>query len=273
MITGTTSGRRCVRFFRNRRSSSRTRSRVSPESWCLAHQTAGLLGQGARAVGVDEPAHDDLGRCTHAAGRFLDHDHRHDDTVVREVAPVAHDDLVDLLGAAPVDQRASRRNASVEVALVVVEQQGLAVLDQVHALGRHAGLDCQARMLHEHAVLAVHGDEMARPQEAQHLGQIRAATVSGDVHARRAAVHDLTAAAVEMVEDARDGALAARDHACGVDQYVALADLHVAMLGEGDQRQRGERLALAARDQEDGLPGWQRRGGLRREDVARPQLE
>ena len=133
---------------------------------------------------------------------------------------------------------------------VAGEGQHVAVFDDEHVVRGHARLHGQARVLGEHAVLAVHGHEVAGAHALDHLDQLVLAGVAGHVHARVAAVHDVAAAAEEVADQARDRALVAGDRARRHHDGVARSHRDVAVLVDADHGQRGERLALAAGHEE-----------------------
>ena len=113
-------------------------------------------------------------------------------------------------------------------------------------------------MLGEHAVLAVHGDEVAGPDPAQQLDEVLPAAVARHVDLRGAGVDDVAAEAEEVADEPRDRALVARDGARGEDHGVPGAGRDVAVLADADHGERGERLALAAGHEHDGAVAGRR---------------
>ena len=144
------------------------------------------------------------------------------------------------------------------------EAEHVAVLGDEHPVRGDPGVDREPRVLREHAVLAVHGDEVAGPDPAQQLHEVLPAPVARHVDLRGAGVDDVAAEAEEVADEPRDGALVARDGARGEDHGVPGAGRDVAVLADADHGERRERLALAAGHEDDGPvagPARERAGG------------
>ena len=109
-------------------------------------------------------------------------------------------------------------------------------------------------MLEQVTVLAVHGYEVARPRQLDHLLEIILARVARDVDEGDVLPEHLGAPAEERVDGPADHALVAGDDARGENHEIARADLDVLVLPRRDQRYRRVGLALAARGQDDLLP-------------------
>ena len=80
------------------------------------------------------------------------------------------------------------------------------------------------------------------------------AGVTGDVDLFQALIHDFRALFVQVVDDAVDHALVARDGARGDDHGIVGADRDFVELPRRHARQRAHRLALRARGDDDDLP-------------------
>lgn len=99
----------------------------------------------------------------------------------------------------------------------------------------------------EHALLAVHGDEILGLCQRVDDLELLLARMARNVQHVRAVVDDLNALAEELVDDTRDGVLVAGDGARRDDDAVAGADLDLLVLGKCHAVQGGHLLALRAR--------------------------
>ncbi|MPM10774.1 hypothetical protein SDC9_57109 [bioreactor metagenome] len=94
-------------------------------------------------------------------------------------------------------------------------------------------------------VLAVHRDEELGFRQFHHQAQFLAAGVTGNMHVRHAVVNNLRAFLVELVDDAGNANLVARNGRGGDDDRVALTDIEAVRRGcHAEQPAHG--LALAA---------------------------
>ena len=103
----------------------------------------------------------------------------------------------------------------------------------------------------EHALLAVHGDEILGLCQRVDDLELLLARMARNVQHVRAVVDDLNALAEELVDDTRDGVLVAGDGARRDDDAVAGADLDLLVLGERHAVQGGHLLALRAGGDDD----------------------
>ncbi len=140
-----------------------------------------------------------------------------------------------------------------------------AVLDDEDPLGGDAHAPGQARVAEQVPVLAVHGQEVARPRQVQHELEIFLAGVAGDVDEGVVLVEDLRPASIEAVDDAPHGALVARNDPRGQDHQIARLDLDVLVLAGGHEGEGRVGLALASRGEDHLIPR-----GPRRQLVERP---
>ena len=92
-----------------------------------------------------------------------------------------------------------------------VELHRLAILDDDDAVLAEPGLARHLRVLHELPVLAVHRDEVFRPHRVEHLAQLVALGVSGDVHVADLRIKHPRPVTVQVVDRLVDEALVARD--------------------------------------------------------------
>ena len=105
---------------------------------------------------------------------------------------------------------------------------------------------------------AVHRHDDLGAQQAVHAPQLIAPRMPGDVHQRFVVGEDIAAGAREVVLDAPDRLLVARNGARGKDHDVALVERDLRMLLFRDARERRTLLALAAGAQEDDVAPRQR---------------
>jgi len=177
------------------------------------------------------------------------------------------------ISEAPPRSSRARRDARLAAGAASGQAQHVAVLGDQHPVRREARLGREPRVLREHAVLAVDGHQVAGPRELQQLDEVVAAAVAGDVDPRRAGVHHVAAASVEIADQARDAALVAGDRARRENGRVARPGRQIAVLAEADHRERRERLALAARDEHERARGERvaEIGGVEPRDAAELQ--
>ena len=112
-------------------------------------------------------------------------------------------------------------------------------------------------MLAEHAVLAVHGDEVVRLRQREHHLQLLLARVAGDVQRRVAVVDDLRALLEQLVNDAADRDLIARNGRGRDDDAVAGVDRDLLVLRKCHTVQCRHGFALTAGADNDGLAARQ----------------
>ena len=113
-------------------------------------------------------------------------------------------------------------------------------------LGGHAHLLGQLGVGLEVPLLAVDGNEEFGLHQGVDDLQLLLAGVARHVEGAQPLVDHLGVLAVELVDDAADGVLVARDGGGGEDHPVAGLDLHLAVGVEGHAGQGGHGLALAA---------------------------
>ena len=257
-------GRRCVRRVKKRRSSSRTRSRVS--SGRAAPRPGATVDRSRRGSGRPPPASSAPSpsstkpRVTISGGaRGAPGLLSRTTTGTTIPSATAGGDRARTTSStpAPPERSSSTRPAAMRglAPRAVAEGQHVAVLGQQHAVRGQARPRREPRVLREHPVLAVDGHQVPRPHQAQQLEQVFAAAVAGDVNAGGARMHHVAAAAEQVADQPRDDALVAGDRARREHHGVARADGHVAVLVEADHRERRERLALAAGDEHERARG------------------
>lgn len=101
----------------------------------------------------------------------------------------------------------------------------------------------------QHAVFAVHRDEIFRFHQRVHEFEFLLACVAGDMHVGNAVVNHVRAAAIQLIDDPGNHDFVARNRRRGNDHRVTLANLQFAVFAVGHAGQAAHRLALAARRQ------------------------
>src|SRR5437879_7218712 len=201
-----------------------------------------------------DPAGDEVGPGDDLARLLGDRQHGEHEAVLGEVAAVAQHLVLDVADALPVDEDAAGGYPlGPPGAARRVELEHVAVLEEMARLRGDPDLHRQAVMADEMAVLAVHRHEVARADQVHHELQLFLRGVPGDVDGRSPAVVHDGAPPVEMVHQARDGALVARDDARGEDHHVARVERHRLVRVQGDADERRGGLGLAARGDEHDL--------------------
>ena len=127
------------------------------------------------------------------------------DPLGREVPAVADHEVLDLRRAAAVEQHAAGGARAPPCARPAAERQSTSPssASSTRSAGE-AGRGGEPRVLRQHAVLAVHRDEVARPHAPEQLHEVVLAAVAGDVHSRGAGVHHVAAEAEEVADQAGD---------------------------------------------------------------------
>ena len=255
MTTGITIGRRRVRSSMNlpserracRRSVSRSSapSAIAP-SIAARHGLLRVFDEILRFGRVDPTAGDDLGAGHDLARLGVDGDDHDDDAFFGEHAAVAQHAVADVADD-PVDVHvAGGHGVAFAVRAFGSERDHVAVFADEHPIFGNADVAGQLRVMHEVAVLAVHGHEPLGFEQAEQELQLLLRRVPRNVHRRRAIVHDFGAGAMQRVDHARHVRLVARDRVRADHDDVVGGDLHVLVLVRGHQRQRAHRLTLRA---------------------------
>ena len=125
-----------------------------------------------------------------------------------------------------------------------VQRQAVVALEDV--LGRDADRLGQVGVQLDPLVVAVRRHHVAGLGQVEHQLQLLGVPVAGGVDGRVAGGDHVGAQLVEPVHGLVDRALVARDRGGAEDHRVALAQVHVRVVGGGHPAQRRQRLALAA---------------------------
>ena len=215
---------------------------------------------------LPHPAGDQLRRRDVAAlvdGHGRDDD---EDAVLRQAAPVAERDVLDVADAEPVDEGHAGLDAVGDAHAVRGQLDDRPVLGDHDPLVRDARVARELGVGGEHAVLAVDRHDGSRPHEREERAQLLGARVPRDVHRRDLLVEDLGAVLREPVDRVVDAELVPRDRLRRDDHRVTPLDRDVRVVAVGDARQRGHRLALATGAEDEDAVGRQVHRLLRRDD-------
>src|SRR5512147_161552 len=210
----------------------------------LGHE---LLG---RVLENEAPGHDVRSGQDLARGLLDPEDHDHD-AVVGELHPVPEDHCVHAgvgsgtLGL-PVDVDPAHVHEPRAAGAGFRELHHHAVLDDEDVLLRNIDLLRELGVVHEVAVLAVHGNEVFRLDQGEHELQLFLGRMARDVDLGHLLVEDLGPVLEQVVDDPHDAALVARDHLGREHDSVALLDLEVLVFVRGHAGERAHGLALAA---------------------------
>ena len=165
---------------------------------------------------------------------------------------VAQHDRADVADAVAVDKHLARgRVAGHALHRARADLDGVAIVADDDVLAVHAHLESEILVQLEHALLAVHGDEILGLCQRVDDLEFLLARMARNVQHIRAVVDDLNALAEELVDDTRDGVLVAGDGARRDNDAVAGADLDLLVLGERHAVQGGHLLALRAGGDDD----------------------
>src|SRR5689334_18422681 len=102
----------------------------------------------------------------------------------------------------------------------------------------------------------VNRDQKLRAHPRNHVAQLLAARMAGDVDEVGAVGDDLDALPYQTVYDCAYRLLVAGNGARGKDHAVAVVQRYLWMIVIRDARERGARFALASRAQRQHLVGW-----------------
>ena len=202
---------------------------------------------------VDEAARHEVRARDHASGRAVDCHDDDDDAFARELLAVAQDDVADVADAEAVDEHDACLHLAVEFRRVAREFKNATVFVEKDVLLGHAEALCKLGMAHKHAVLAVHGHEVARADQIVHELQGVLAGMTRDMDALAPAVDDVSAELQQKIDGLADVTFVAGNRRRRDDDGVHRRDVDLAMRAHRHARQGGHRLALAACRRDDDL--------------------
>ena len=175
-----------------------------------------LVGRGHEATGHH------LGRADQPAVLLVHGDHDQEHAIPGQGTTVAQHDVADLADGHTIHIHvAGVHGLPAPGAAVGQELDGLAVLDDEDVPGLKAHVRRQATVLHEHAELAMDGDDVAGLGQVEHQLQLFLAGVAGDVGALDGVVVDVGAGLEEVVHGPRHVFLVAGDGAGADDDGVS----------------------------------------------------
>ena len=218
----------------------------------LLEDRAGLRAQLVeQLIRLREPARDQLGRrrgTAVRAGKRGDDDHH---AVLGQSTPVTQRDVRDVADRETVYEHDAAVHAIRQAHPACRKLDDRAVLGKHDRARGHAGVSRHLRLGGEHPILAVHGHHGFGPHEADHRADLLRVAVSGDVHGRDLVVQYLRAGTRELVDRVVHSQLVPGDGLRGDDHRVAALDLDGGMVAVRDPGQRGHRLTLAARAEDE----------------------
>ena len=166
---------------------------------------------------------------------------------------VAQNGGADIADAQTVDKQSAGRHRIAQTGGILADLDRTADLSDEDVLRVHAHLARQAGMLHEHAVLAVYGNEVLRLAQTEHQLKVLLAGMAGNMDGCGAVIDDLCALLVQLVDHVVDGLLVARDGGRRDEDAVAGIDLHLLVAAVRHTVQRGHGLTLRAGGYDDQL--------------------
>src|SRR5207237_3775604 len=139
----------------------------------------------------------------------------HKDAILSQPSPIAKNDLLDVADPETVHIHEAGRNALSKLSHLAGQFDGLAVLAYEDALGGYPDVASEVGVVLELPVLAVDRNEVARPDELEHLAQLFAMGVARNVNVVGVCVEDAGTVAVEIVDRLMDQPLVARSRTRG----------------------------------------------------------
>ena len=173
------------------------------------------------------------------------------------MAAVAQYGAADVTDAGAVDIHVACRNIACRAHTALGDLNHFAVFGHEHILWLHAHELADLGVFAEHAVLTVHRDEVVRLCQCEHHLQLLLTRMAGDVQRCVAVIDDLRALLEQLVDDAADRDLVARNGRGRDDDTVACVYRDLLVLGERHAVQCRHRLALTAGADDDGLAARQ----------------
>src|ERR1700716_645339 len=166
---------------------------------------------------------------------------------------IAQHYLLDIADAKAVDENEPRGDLVSALHRFPIELSRFAIFEHENPILVDARFARDVRVLVELAVLAMHGDEVARAHRVDHFPQLVPLSVTGYMNLADLRIKDVSSVAVEVVHGLLHHALVARDRSRRDDDPVAPKHVHHRMTLGCKTSQRGHRLALAAGGQQQQL--------------------
>ena len=180
------------------------------------------------------------------------HDHNHH-AVLGQAVPIAHNNAAHLAHAAAVHQdRAGGHRVFAGYGLLCnFDYFSVFADDHIFRLNAHHFADL--RVLYQHTVLAVNGDEVLGLCEGKHHLLLLLGGVAGHMQIGMPVIDDLCALVEKLVHHTADHILVAGNGGGGDNDPVSRVDTHLFMLGECHAVKGGHGLTLAAGGDDDHL--------------------
>ena len=210
-----------------------------------------------RLFDIYKAAGDDLGISDRLTVFGRERDDGHDDAVLGQMAAVAQHGAADVADAGAVDIHVACRNIACRAHAALGDLNHFAVFGHEHILWLHTHELADLGVLAEHAVLAVHRNEVVWLCQREHHLQLLLARMAGDVQRCVAVIDDLRALLEQLIDDAADCDLVARNGRSRDDNAVTGVDCDLLVLRKCHAMQCGHGLALAACTDNDGLAARQ----------------
>src|SRR6266511_1903901 len=207
---------------------------------------------GEQLVRLREAASDELGRSDGAVRHRRDDDQN---AVFREVPPVTERDVGHVADAQAVDERDAAVDAVDDPDAVAGKLDDVAVLGDDDRGRRDADVLGEAGMRREHPELAVDRHHRLRPREREERPQLLGARVTRNVNRGVLLVEHLRTVARQAVDRVVHPEFVPWDGSRRDDDGVAALDADRGMVVVGDARERGQRLALRPRAEDQLLLG------------------
>ncbi len=216
----------------------------------------------------------DLGSRDQFAGGSVHH-HRHQhESLVAEVFPGSQHGLGAVPIAKLVDQHVAGWHPAPLVRAVLRELDHPTDLRQQHVIALDIVVDTQFAVERHVPVFAVDRHRIGWLEEVDHLLELVAGRVPGDVNATvDGAVDDLGALAEQVVDGLGDGVLVAGDRGGRHQDDVSTAHANFRMLARGDPGQRRRRFALTAGGDDHTLVPGEPHGFIQRYQQAVRRIE
>ena len=221
------------------------------------HDTLELAHECLRLFDIHKAAGNDLRISDRLAVFGRERDDGHHDAVLGQMTAVAQHGAADVTDAGAVDIHIARWDIARRAHTALGDLDHFAVFSHEHVLRLHAHEFADLGMLAQHPILAVHGDKVTRLRQREHHLQLLLAGMTGDVQRRVAVIDDLRALLKQLVNDAADRDLVARNGRGRDDDAVAGVDRDLFVLGKRHTVQRRHRLTLAAGADDNGLAARQ----------------
>src|SRR5665647_1742200 len=208
----------------------------------------------ARVV-VQEAARHQFRRRHRVAVLGVDGDHGDEDAVAGQLLAVAKHETIGIAELEAVDEHHARGHLVDDLAVLGIQLEDVAVLEDEDVLLADAGLTGELGVEMLVPVLAVHRHEILRAQQVEHHAQVFLGSVAADVHAAALPVDHGGARLEQTIDRGHDADLVAGDGSRRDDHGVAFVQAHLRMIVERHARERREGFSLTPRREDEDLLG------------------